>query len=132
MQLGMVGLGRMGAGMVRRLMRGGHACVVDDINPEAALSLGRDGRARAATSDDFVARLCPPRPSWMMIPAALVDATIDRLLPHLQPGDILIDGGNSHFADDIRRGSKLAERGVGYVDVGTSGGVWGAERGFCQ
>jgi 6-phosphogluconate dehydrogenase len=122
----------MGAGMVRRLMRGGHECVVYDVNPEAVGSLERDGATGSATIDAFVAQLSPPRPIWMMIPAALVDDTIERLTPHLQPGDILIDGGNSHFADDIRRGVTLGERGVRYVDVGTSGGVWGADRGFCQ
>ena len=132
MQLGMVGLGRMGAGMVRRLMRGGHACVVFDVNPAAIPPLEQDGATGAASIDAFVAKLTPPRAIWMMVPAAVVDATIDGLAPHLESGDILIDGGNSHFADDIRRAAELARRGLHYVDVGTSGGVWGFERGFCQ
>jgi 6-phosphogluconate dehydrogenase len=132
MQVGMVGLGRMGAGMVRRLMRGGHACVVYDVNAAAIPPLEQDGAAGATTIDAFVTKLTPPRAIWMMVPAAVVDQTIERLLPHLQTGDILIDGGNSHFADDIRRAADLKPRGVHYVDVGTSGGVWGFDRGFCQ
>jgi 6-phosphogluconate dehydrogenase len=132
MQLGMVGLGRMGAGMVRRLMRGGHACVVYDVNPAAIPPLEKDGATGATTIDTFLTKLTPPRAIWMMVPAAVVDQTIDRFVPHLQRGDILIDGGNSHYADDIRRASALGERGLHYVDVGTSGGVWGFERGFCQ
>ena len=132
MQLGMVGLGRMGAGMVRRLMRGGHACVVYDVNAAAIPPLEQDGATGATTIEAFVRTLTPPRAIWMMIPAAVVDATIARLLPHLHSGDILIDGGNSHFADDIRRAADLKPRGVHYVDVGTSGGVWGFDRGFCQ
>jgi 6-phosphogluconate dehydrogenase len=132
MQLGMVGLGRMGAGMVRRLMRKGHACVVYDVNAAAIPPLEQDGASGARTIEAFVAALTPPRAIWMMVPAAVVDQTIDRFVPHLQRGDILIDGGNSHFADDIRRGAALQEQGLHYVDVGTSGGVWGFERGFCQ
>src|SRR5262245_19999787 len=132
MQLGMVGLGRMGAGMVRRLMRGGHACVVYDVNPAAIPPLEKDGATGATTIETFVTKLTQPRAIWMMVPAAVVDATIERLLPHLQPGDILIDGGNSHYADDIRRAEDLKPRGVAYIDVGTSGGVWGCDRGFCQ
>jgi 6-phosphogluconate dehydrogenase len=132
MQLGMVGLGRMGAGMVRRLMRGGHACVVYDVNAAAIPPLEQDGATGATTIETFVVKLKPPRAIWMMVPAAVVDATIVGLLPHLQPGDILVDGGNSHFADDIRRAADLKRRGVHYVDVGTSGGVWGFDRGFCQ
>jgi 6-phosphogluconate dehydrogenase len=132
MQLGMVGLGRMGAGMVRRLMRTGHPCVVYDVNAAAIPPLEQDGAAGARTIEEFVAKLSPPRAIWMMVPAAVVDQTIDRFVPHLQHGDILIDGGNSHFADDIRRGAALQGRGLHYVDVGTSGGVWGFERGFCQ
>ena len=128
----MVGLGRMGAGMVRRLMRGGHACVVYDVNAAAIPPLEQDGATGATTIDAFVAKLTPPRAIWMMVPAAVVDQTIERLLPHLQTGDILIDGGNSHFADDIRRAADLKPRRVHYVDVGTSGGVWGFDRGFCQ
>ena len=132
MQLGMVGLGRMGAGMVRRLMRSGHACVVYDVNPAAIPPLEKDGAAGSRTIEEFVGKLSSPRAIWMMVPAAVVDQTIDRLAPHLQAGDILIDGGNSHFADDIRRAATLGERGLHYVDVGTSGGVWGFDRGFCQ
>jgi len=132
MQLGMVGLGRMGAGMARRLMRGGHSCVVFDVNPSAIPPLEQHGASGARSIGEFVAKLSPPRVIWMMVPAAVVDLTIDRLVPHVQTDDILIDGGNSHFADDIRRGAALRERGVHYVDVGTSGGVWGFERGFCQ
>ena len=132
MQLGMVGLGRMGAGMVRRLMRSGHASVVYDVNPAAIPPLEKDGAAGSRTIDEFVAKLSPPRAIWMMVPAAVVEQTIDRLAPHLQAGDILIDGGNSHFADDIRRAAALGARGLHYVDVGTSGGVWGFDRGFCQ
>jgi 6-phosphogluconate dehydrogenase len=132
MELGMVGLGRMGAGMVRRLMRGGHTCVVYDVNPKAVSQLEQDGATGATTPEMFVSRLTPPRAIWMMVPAAVVDQTIDRLLPALDPGDTLIDGGNSHFVDDIRRAAALKARGVHYVDVGTSGGVWGFDRGFCQ
>jgi 6-phosphogluconate dehydrogenase len=132
MQVGMVGLGRMGAGMVRRLMRGGHACVVYDVNAAAIPPLEQDGASGAATIETFVTKLTPPRAIWMMVPAAVVDQTIEQLLPRLQTGDILIDGGNSHFADDIRRAADLKPRGVHYVDVGTSGGVWGFDRGFCQ
>jgi 6-phosphogluconate dehydrogenase len=132
MQVGMVGLGRMGAGMVRRLMRGGHACVVYDVNAAAIPPLEKDGASGAATIETFVTKLTPPRAIWMMVPAAVVDQTIEQLLPRLQTGDILIDGGNSHFADDIRRAADLKPRGVHYVDVGTSGGVWGFDRGFCQ
>jgi 6-phosphogluconate dehydrogenase len=132
MQIGMVGLGRMGAGMVRRLIHGGHACVVYDVNPAAIPPLEKDGATCAVSIDAFIGQLTAPRAIWMMVPAAVVDATIERLMPHLQTGDILIDGGNSHFADDIRRAADLKPRGVHYVDVGTSGGVWGFDRGFCQ
>ena len=132
MQLGMVGLGRMGAGMVRRLMRGGHACVVYDVNAAAIPPLEKDGARGGATLDDFVAKLDTPRAIWLMVPASVVDQTIDSFAPRLGPGDILIDGGNSHFADDIRRAASLRQRGIHYVDVGTSGGVWGVDRGFCQ
>jgi 6-phosphogluconate dehydrogenase len=118
--------------MVRRLMHGGHACVVYDVNPAAIPPLEKDGATGAATVDAFVRKIAAPRAIWMMVPAAVVDATIERLQPHLQAGDILIDGGNSHFADDIRRATDLKARGVHYVDVGTSGGVWGFDRGFCQ
>jgi 6-phosphogluconate dehydrogenase len=117
----------MGAGMVRRLMRGGHACVVYDVNAAAIPPLEQDGATGASTIEAFVTKLTPPRAIWMMVPAAVVDTSIERLLPHLQTGDILIDGGNSHW-----RAAELKPRGVHYVDVGTSGGVWGFDRGFCQ
>ncbi len=131
MQIGMVGLGRMGANMVRRLLRGGHECVAYDVNSSAAEALGRDGATAAATIDGFVAALRPPRSIWMMVPAAVVDDTISSLAPHLSPGDTLIDGGNSHYVDDIRRAASLATKGIHYVDAGTSGGVWGLDRGYC-
>jgi 6-phosphogluconate dehydrogenase len=132
MQLGMIGLGRMGANMVRRLMRAGHECVVYDANPEAVKALEPEGAIGASSLDGFVAKLEPPRPIWMMLPAAFVDATIRSLVPLLARDDILIDGGNSRHHDDIRRARELAESGIRYVDVGTSGGVWGLERGYCQ
>jgi 6-phosphogluconate dehydrogenase len=122
----------MGAGMVRRLLRGGHTCVVHDVNAAPIRALEREGAAGADTVDVFAAKLSPPRAVWLMVPAAVVDDTIDRLVPHLQAGDIIIDGGNSHFADDLRRAAALAARSIHYVDVGTSGGVWGIDRGFCQ
>lgn len=132
MQLGMIGLGRMGANMVRRLMKAGHACVVHDVNRQAVDALAREGAAGAYTLDDFIARLTPPRAVWMMVPAARVDETIGKLAGYLARGDILIDGGNSFYRDDQRRAGTLAERGIHYVDVGTSGGVWGLERGYCM
>jgi 6-phosphogluconate dehydrogenase len=131
MQIGMVGLGRMGANMVRRLMRGGHRCVVFDVNPEAVAALAHDGATGAASLEAFAAQLQPPRIVWMMVPAAVVDTTLQEVARHLARGDILIDGGNSHYIDDIRRAALLAESGIHFVDVGTSGGVWGLERGFC-
>ncbi|HZT55854.1 MAG TPA: decarboxylating 6-phosphogluconate dehydrogenase [Burkholderiaceae bacterium] len=132
MQLGMIGLGRMGANMVRRLMKGGVACVVFDRAAVAVRSLAADGATGAASCADLVARLAPPRAVWLMVPAAAVDATIDELLPLLAPGDTLIDGGNSYYVDDIRRAQALAQRQIHCVDVGTSGGVWGLERGYCM
>jgi 6-phosphogluconate dehydrogenase len=132
MQLGMIGLGRMGANMVRRLIDRGHDCVVFDRSPEAALELSREGAVASASLADFVAKLAKPRAVWLMVPAAVVDETIASLLPHLEPGDICIDGGNSYYVDDIRRGKELAQNGIHYVDVGTSGGVWGRERGYCM
>ncbi len=131
MQLGMIGLGRMGADMVRRLMRGGHDCVVYDRNPAAVAELVGGGAAGAASLTEFVAQLLSPRVVWLMVPAAAVDATIADVVPLLDAGDILIDGGNSHYHDDIRRSSELRQRGISYLDVGTSGGVWGLERGYC-
>jgi 6-phosphogluconate dehydrogenase len=131
MQLGMIGLGRMGANMVRRLMAGGHDCVVYDPSLETVEQLVTDGATGAHSLDEFVAQLSAPRGIWIMIPAAFVDETIEQLAPKLQPGDTVIDGGNSFFHDDIRRSAELAQKGIGYVDVGTSGGVFGLERGYC-
>ena len=132
MQLGMVGLGRMGANMVRRLLKGGHQCVVFDVSPKAVDELVHEKAIGSSGLQDFVARIEKPRAIWMMVPAAVVDSTIADLLPHLEPGDILIDGGNSYYVDDIRRAKELAARKIHYVDVGTSGGVWGLERGYCM
>jgi 6-phosphogluconate dehydrogenase len=131
MQLGMVGLGRMGANMVRRLMRSGHACVVHDRTPKAVEALVQEGATGGLTFAEFVRALTPPRAIWMMVPAAVVEETIDSLLPLLAPGDTIIDGGNSNYQDDILRSKRLANRGIHYVDVGTSGGVWGLDRGYC-
>jgi 6-phosphogluconate dehydrogenase len=132
MQMGMIGLGRMGANMVRRLMRDGHECVVFDVNPDSVKALEQEGAVGAASLADLMDRLQAPRPIWMMLPVAFVDETIASLVPHLDRDDILIDGGNSRYHDDIRRARELTERGIHYVDVGTSGGVWGLERGYCQ
>ena len=132
MQLGMVGLGRMGGNMVRRLLKGGHSCVVFDVAPQAVQEFTKHGAVGAASLGDLVAKLDKPRAIWLMVPVAFVDATIDKLLPSLEPGDILIDGGNTHYIDDIRRAKALAARNVHYVDVGTSGGVLGLERGYCM
>jgi len=132
MQLGMIGLGRMGANMVRRLIRGGHMCTVYDRSVEAVQALVREQAAGADSLADFASKLQKPRAVWLMVPAAVVDATIAELLPHLEAGDIIIDGGNSCYTDDIRRAKELTPRGIHYVDVGTSGGVWGLERGYCM
>jgi len=132
MQLGMIGLGRMGANMVRRLIQGGHDCVVFDVSPKAVEALAKEKATGAASLQDFVKKLAKPRAVWLMVPAAVVDKTIADLVPLLESGDILIDGGNSYYVDDIRRASALAPKGIHYVDVGTSGGVWGLERGFCM
>jgi 6-phosphogluconate dehydrogenase len=132
MQLGMIGLGRMGANMVRRLIKGGHDCVVFDVSQHAVEALAKEKATGAASVEDFVKKLKKPRAAWLMVPAAVVDETIAELLPHLDSGDILIDGGNSYYIDDIRRAKALAAKGIHYVDVGTSGGVWGLERGFCM
>ncbi len=131
MQLGMIGLGRMGASMVRRLIRAGHTCTVYDVSRQAVHRLEKEGASGADSIPAFLRRLRKPRAIWLMIPAAVVDRTISELCPHLEPGDILIDGGNSHYRDDIRRAHELGTRGIHYVDVGTSGGVWGLERGYC-
>jgi len=131
MQLGMIGLGRMGANMVRRLLNAGHQCTVYDVNPESVRSLSAAGAHGTSDLASFVAGLEAPRAIWIMLPAAIVDSTIARLKEHLEPGDILIDGGNTHYIDDIRRAKELAPEGLHYVDVGTSGGVWGLERGYC-
>ena len=132
MQLGMIGLGRMGANMVRRLVKRGHECVVFDVSSKAVGELAKEGAVGAASLPDFVKRLEKPRAVWLMVPAAVVDKTIADLLPHLETGDILIDGGNSYYVDDIARARDLAARRIHYVDVGTSGGVWGLERGYCM
>ncbi len=132
MKIGMIGLGRMGANMVRRLMSGGHDCVVFDRAPGLVTELTRGKAIGAASYVDLVARLPTPRAIWMMVPAAVVDQTIADLVPLLESGDILIDGGNSYYVDDIRRARELTAHGIHYVDVGTSGGVWGLERGYCM
>src|SRR5882757_4347012 len=132
MQLAMIGLGRMGANMVRRLIKGGHQCVVFDMSPKAVEDLSREKAVGTSALADLVKKLEKPRAVWLMVPAAVVDKTIADLVPHLESGDILIDGGNSYYVDDIRRAKKLAEKGISYVDVGTSGGVWGLERGYCM
>jgi 6-phosphogluconate dehydrogenase len=132
MQLGMIGLGRMGANMVRRLMRDGHQCVVFDVSPQAVQGLAKEGAVGAKSLDDFVKKLTKPRAAWIMVPAAVVDQTLADLSTRLEKGDIIIDGGNSYYIDDIRRAQQLQEKGIHYVDCGTSGGVWGLERGFCQ
>ncbi len=132
MQLGMIGLGRMGANMVRRLLKAGHDCVVFDMSPKAVSELAAESAVGAASLAYLVKKLEKPRAVWLMVPAAAVDSTIAELLPALEPDDILIDGGNSYYIDDIRRAEELAPRRVHYVDVGTSGGVWGLERGYCM
>src|SRR5918996_2876809 len=131
MQIGMIGLGRMGANMVRRLLEGGHECVVFDMSPKAVEELVKEKAVGSSSLAEFVKKLTKPRAVWLMVPAAVVDKTIADLLPHLERGDILIDGGNSYYIDDIRRAKELTPRGIHYVDVGTSGGVWGLERGYC-
>ena len=131
MQVGMIGLGRMGANMVRRLMRGGHECVVHDVVPEAIHRLASEGAIGAAELDDFVSKLATPRVVWLMVPAAAVDATLDMIAPKLDAGDTVVDGGNSYYRDDIVRAGRLAARGLHFVDCGTSGGVFGLERGYC-
>ncbi len=132
MQLGMIGLGRMGANMVRRLLNDGHDCVVFDMSQAAVAAMVKDKAVGASSLADLVGKLAKPRAVWLMVPAAVVDRTIADLLPHLEAGDTLIDGGNSYYIDDIRRSKELAARKIDYVDVGTSGGVWGLERGYCM
>jgi 6-phosphogluconate dehydrogenase len=132
MQLAMIGLGRMGANMVRRLIGGGHQCVVFDMSAKAVEDLARERAVGATSLADLVRKLEKPRALWLMVPAAVVDNSIADLVPHLERGDILIDGGNSYYVDDIRRAKELAAKGINYVDVGTSGGVWGLERGYCM
>ncbi len=132
MQLGMIGLGRMGANMVRRLIKGGHQCVVFDMSPKAVQGLVEEKAVGSSSLADFVKKLAKPRVVWLMVPAAVTDKTITDLLPHLEAEDILIDGGNSCYIDDIRRAKQLAPKKIHYVDVGTSGGIWGLERGYCM
>ena len=132
MQLGMVGLGRMGANMVRRLMKAGHECVVFDMFPKSVEELVKEKAVGSSSLKDFASKLTKPRAVWLMIPAAVVDQTIAGIVPYLEAGDILIDGGNSYYIDDIRRANELAPKSIHYVDVGTSGGVWGLERGYCM
>src|SRR5271166_2858900 len=132
MQLGMVGLGRMGANMVRRLIRAGHSCTVYDRSPQVVEELTKEKATGSASLKDLASKLQRPRAVWLMVPAAVVDKTIADIVPYLEAGDILIDGGNSYYIDDIRRAKELAPKGIHYVDVGTSGGVWGLERGYCM
>jgi len=132
MQLGMIGLGRMGGNMVRRLIKKGHNCVVFDRSPQTVNELAQENATGASSLQDFIKKLEKPRAVWLMVPAGVVDQTIADLLPHLEAGDILIDGGNSYYIDDIKRARELGQKKVHYVDVGTSGGVWGLERGYCM
>ena len=132
MQLGMVGLGRMGANIVRRLMRDGHECVVFDVNPASVKQLVKEGATGAESLADFATKLTTPRTAWVMVPAGITDRIVADVAEHLAKGDVVIDGGNSYYRNDIHRAATLAERGIGYVDVGTSGGVFGLERGFCM
>ena len=131
MELGMIGLGRMGYNMVQRLLRAGHKCVAYDIHPEAAQSLIKDGAVGTTSIEDFAKKLKAPRAIWMMVPAAVVDETLKTLIPFLEKDDVVIDGGNSYYHDDIRRAAELKPKGIHYIDAGTSGGVWGSERGYC-
>ena len=132
MQLGMIGLGRMGANIVRRLMQGGHECVVYDLSPAAVQQLGQEGATGATSLDDFVAKLVTPRAIWVMVPAGVTGRTVDELAARMEAGDIVIDGGNSYYRDDIDRAAELKAKGIHYVDCGTSGGIWGLERGYCM
>ena len=132
MQMGMVGLGRMGANMVRRLIRKGHQCVAFDVNPQAAKDLAKEGAVASASLDDFVSKLTKPRVAFMMVPAAAVESTLEQLSGRFEKGDIIVDAGNSYYVDDINRAKALKPKGIHYVDSGTSGGVFGLERGYCQ
>ena len=132
MQLGMIGLGRMGANMVRRLLRAGHECVVSDRTPSVVDAMVKENAIGSSDVADLVKKLAAPRAVWLMVPAGVVDSAIAGLLPHLEAGDTIIDGGNSYYIDDIRRAKELAAKGIHYVDVGTSGGVWGLDRGYCM
>src|SRR5690606_18717877 len=131
MQIGMMGLGRMGANMVRRLMRAGHECVVYDINPEAVASLVAEGATGASSLNEFVAKLSKPRTAWLMLPAAITARVASEVASHLEAGDTIVDGGNSHYHDAVDQAAILAQKGIDFIDVGTSGGVWGLERGYC-
>ncbi|TIT36808.1 MAG: NADP-dependent phosphogluconate dehydrogenase, partial [Mesorhizobium sp.] len=131
MQIGMMGLGRMGANMVRRLMRDGHECVVYDINPASVAALVKDGAIGAASMEEFVGKLSKPRSAWLMLPAAITGKIADQVAALMEPGDIIIDGGNSYYHDAVDQAAELAAKGINYVDVGTSGGVWGLDRGYC-
>ena len=133
MQLGMVGLGRMGANMTRRLMRGGHQLVVSDLSPDSVKQLAGEGATGSTSLEDMIHTLTPPRAVWIMVPAgAATESTVQKVAAHLQAGDAIIDGGNSYFKDDVRRANELKGKGIHYIDVGTSGGVWGLERGYCM
>ena len=133
MQLGMIGLGRMGGNMVRRLMRAGHQCVVSDLSPQNVNELAGEGATGSTSLDDFVSQAHKPRAAWIMVPAGdPTEQTVNALAQRFQAGDIIIDGGNSYYKDDVRRSQKLKDRGIHYIDVGTSGGVWGLERGYCM
>jgi 6-phosphogluconate dehydrogenase len=131
MQLGMVGLGRMGANLVRRLLRGGHQCVVFDVNPASVDRLQAEGAVGAASLGDLAAKLSPPRAAWVMVPAGVAGQTVTELAERLEAGDVVIDGGNSYYRDDVRRAQTLAAKGIHYLDIGTSGGIYGLDRGFC-
>ncbi len=131
MQIGMIGLGRMGSNMVRRLMRGGHTSVVYDVQPKAVQALASEGASGAETLDDFVEQLSTPRTVWLMLPSAVVDDMLDKLLSKLEAGDVVVDGGNSYYRDDLTRAKRLADADLHHVDCGTSGGVMGLERGYC-
>jgi len=132
MQLGMIGLGRMGANLVRRLMRGGHECVVYDVNQDAVKLLAGEGAVGSASYEELAAKLVPPRAAWVMVPAAFTGQAVDAIAAHMAPGDVVLDGGNSYYRDDVARAAALVDRGIHFVDVGTSGGVFGLERGFCM
>src|ERR1700727_1085276 len=131
MELGMIGLGRMGNNMVKRLMRAGHQCVVYDLHAEVVAALVKEGASGTTSLDEFVNKMQKPRTIWLMVPAAVVDSTLKSLVPLLEKDDVIIDGGNSYYHDDIRRAGELKGKGIHYVDAGTSGGVWGADRGYC-